>query len=165
MVVLSYALSNNFVSVKDAGERDFIVFHLNVFHVIVYGVFSMSSQSSGESTGTGPESHSLAQQECIPCRGGVPPLEPAQRTELLAELDQWEVVNEHHLSKTFVFPNFSAALDWTNRIGELAERENHHPDIYLSWGKVKVDIWTHKIDNLTKSDFILAAKIDELSRS
>jgi 4a-hydroxytetrahydrobiopterin dehydratase len=75
---------------------------------------------------------------------------------------RWQVVDEHHLEKEFVFKDFRQALEFVNEVGELAEAEGHHPDIYLSWGKVRVTIWTHKIDGLTESDFILAAKVSEI---
>ncbi len=104
----------------------------------------------------------LADKKCVPCRGGVPPLKGQIVNDLARMLPQWNVVNEHHLQRAFKFPNFRSALDFTNRVGELAEREGHHPDIYLAWGKVEVTIWTHKIDGLTESDFILAAKIDRV---
>ena len=107
----------------------------------------------------------LARKSCIPCRGGVPPLSVPQIAELHPEVPSWEVVNDHHLSRTFGFPDFQQALAFVSRVGELAERENHHPDLYLSWGKVRVEVWTHKIDGLTESDFVLAAKIDDLPTS
>lgn len=103
----------------------------------------------------------LANKKCIPCSGGVPPLSLQDQRVLLQELDRdWKVERGHHLVKEFEFSDFRQALYFTNLIGELAEREGHHPDIYLSWGKVKVLIWTHKIDGLTESDFILAAKCE-----
>ncbi|MBI4327539.1 MAG: 4a-hydroxytetrahydrobiopterin dehydratase [Chloroflexi bacterium] len=105
----------------------------------------------------------LAAKECIPCQGGVPPLKGEALAHLQVRLGQdWAVIQEHHLEKTFAFKNFREALAFTNQIGELAETVGHHPDIYLAWGRVKVTIWTHKIDGLTESDFILAAKIDAL---
>lgn len=104
----------------------------------------------------------LATRTCVPCRGGVPALKGKKITKLQEELDGWEVIDEHHLEKTYHFPDFALALEFTNLVGELAEAEDHHPDIYLAWGKVELKIWTHKIDGLTESDFILAAKIDEL---
>jgi 4a-hydroxytetrahydrobiopterin dehydratase len=105
----------------------------------------------------------LAAMDCIPCRGGVPPLQGKEIEQLQEKLQgDWEVVNEHHLTKEFSFPDFRQALDFTNKVGELAEQQGHHPDIQLSWGKVGVTIWTHKIDGLTESDFVLAAKIDRL---
>lgn len=74
----------------------------------------------------------------------------------------WDIVDEHHLERQFSFPDFQSALDFTNAVGALAEAEGHHPDIYLAWGKVGIKIWTHKINGLTTSDFVLAAKIDGL---
>ncbi len=104
----------------------------------------------------------LASKTCLPCRGGVPPLKGEEITKLLAQLDGWNVVQEHHLEKSYHFPDFRSALEFTNKVGQLAEEQGHHPDIYLAWGKVQIQIWTHKIDGLTESDFILAAKIDQL---
>lgn len=105
----------------------------------------------------------LAQKRCVPCRGGVPPLEGEELRTLEEELDRgWKVVDGHHLEKEFEFPDFRSALGFTVRVGELAEEQGHHPDIHLAWGKVRVTVWTHKIDGLTESDFVLAAKIEEL---
>ena len=103
----------------------------------------------------------LAKKTCIPRRGGVPPLKGAQLEDLQDKLkNDWKIINEHHLEKEFSFKNFKEALDFTVKVGELAENQDHHPDIFLTWGKVKVTIWTHKIDGLTESDFIFAAKTD-----
>ncbi|HSP33976.1 MAG TPA: 4a-hydroxytetrahydrobiopterin dehydratase [Thermoanaerobaculia bacterium] len=74
----------------------------------------------------------------------------------------WRIAGEHHLFKEFRFPDFEQALSFTNAVGAIAEREGHHPDIHLAWGKVRIEIWTHKVDGLTRSDFILAAKIDKI---
>jgi len=105
----------------------------------------------------------LAEKECVPCKGGVPPLKGNDLRNLAAQLNPaWQISGEHHLEREFKFKGFREALNFTNRVGELAEEQGHHPDIYLSWGKVKVTIWTHKIDGLTESDFVLAAKIDLL---
>lgn len=105
----------------------------------------------------------LAKKVCVPCKGGVPPLKGDALKKLTGELGgRWQVVREHHLEKEYKFKEFRDALDFTNRVGELAEAQNHHPDIYLAWGKVKLTLWTHKIDGLTESDFIWAAKADEL---
>ena len=103
----------------------------------------------------------LAKKSCIPCRGGVPPLKGTQLADLQEKLkNDWKIINEHHLEKEYTFKNFKEALDFTIKVGELAENQDHHPDIFLTWGKVKVTIWTHKIDGLTESDFIFAAKTD-----
>jgi 4a-hydroxytetrahydrobiopterin dehydratase len=104
----------------------------------------------------------LAEKSCVPCRGGVPPLKGEVLRMFARQITDWEVIEEHHLSKTYKLPDFKEALHLVNQIGEIAEREDHHPDIYLAWGKVRVEIWTHKINGLTESDFILAAKIDEI---
>lgn len=106
----------------------------------------------------------LSEKTCVPCQGGVPALKGDQLTELLNQLSGWEVVNEHHLNKDYKFPNFVTALDFVNKIGEVAEAEGHHPNLSLTWGHVGIQIFTHKIDGLTESDFVLAAKIDELPR-
>ncbi len=106
----------------------------------------------------------LADRQCVPCRGGVPPLTGEALKSMAAQVAGWNVVQEHHLARTFLFPDFRTALDFVNRVGAVAEHEGHHPDLKLSWGKVEVTIWTHKINGLTESDFILAAKIDELSQ-
>ena len=109
----------------------------------------------------GAPSRALAGEKCEPCRGGVPPLQGDALRELVDTIGGgWKVIGEHHLEKEFAFPDFATALAFTNEIGAIAEDEGHHPDIYLSWGKVRVTIWTHKIDGLTRSDFVLAAKID-----
>jgi 4a-hydroxytetrahydrobiopterin dehydratase len=104
----------------------------------------------------------LAAKTCVPCRGGVPPLKGAELEKLSRELPDWKIVNEHHITRSFSFPDFREALAFVNRVGELAEEQGHHPDIFLAWGKAEVTIWTHKIDGLTESDFILGAKIDRL---
>ncbi len=102
----------------------------------------------------------LAEKHCVPCRGGVPRLEGAEIEPLLRQLEGWEVVDAHHLSKEYKFPNFAAALAFVNCVGAVAEAEGHHPDLSFGWGYARVQIYTHAIDGLTESDFILAAKID-----
>lgn len=104
----------------------------------------------------------LAERQCVPCRGGVPPMKGDEVEKLSAQLPEWQVVNEHHLRKTYRFKDFSETLVFVNRVGELAEEQGHHPDICFGWGKAEITIWTHKIDGLTESDFVLAAKIDKL---
>jgi 4a-hydroxytetrahydrobiopterin dehydratase len=104
----------------------------------------------------------LASKQCVPCRGGVPKLRGEELRRLAIQVDGWKVVDEHHIAKSHKFPDFRKALEFVNRVGELAEEQGHHPDIFLAWGRVDITIWTHKIDGLTESDFILAAKIDRL---
>ena len=104
----------------------------------------------------------LAEKRCVPCRGGTPPLKGDDLAALASQLTGWSVIDEHHISKTFRFPDFKTALDFVNRAGALAEQEGHHPDLALAWGRVDVTTYTHKINGLTESDFILAAKIDRL---
>lgn len=103
----------------------------------------------------------LASRSCVPCRGGVPPLTPEEIRPLHGQVAAWRVVDNHHLSREFRFADFATALHFVNAVGEIAEAQGHHPDIQLAWGRVGVDIWTHKINGLTESDFILAAKIDQ----
>lgn len=103
----------------------------------------------------------LAEKLCVPCKGGVAPLEGDLLSSLYQDLgNDWNLVDEHHLEKQFTFKNFVQALDFTNRVGAIAEEQNHHPDILLTWGKVTVTIWTHKINGLTESDFVFAAKTE-----
>lgn len=109
-----------------------------------------------------PMTTELSDKTCVPCRGGIAPLSQTEIKPLVQELDGWEVIDDHHLTKLYRFPDFATALKHVNRIGEIAEAQGHHPDIELGWGRVQVDIWTHKIDGLTESDFILAAKIDKI---
>jgi 4a-hydroxytetrahydrobiopterin dehydratase len=97
----------------------------------------------------------------------VPPLKGKALAEIhqqLPEPAEWKVVNEHHLVRDYRFPDFRSALAFVNKVGELAEQQGHHPDILLGWGKVEITTWTHAVDGLTESDFILAAKIDRLPR-
>jgi len=107
----------------------------------------------------------LASKTCVPCKGGTPPLQGEVLEHLAAELGNgWQVVNATKLEKTFTFRNFVDALAFTNRLGAVAEQQGHHPDIHLAWGRVKVELWTHKIGGLTESDFILAAKADRVEK-
>jgi 4a-hydroxytetrahydrobiopterin dehydratase len=105
----------------------------------------------------------LAEKDCVPCRGGVLPLSADEASNLLPQLHGWEVVENHHLRKEYELPDFKQALALVNRIGALAEEQGHHPDLFLTWGKVRVEIWTHKVNGLTESDFILAAKCDTVA--
>ena len=102
----------------------------------------------------------LADKECVACRGGTPPLSGDKVGDLLRELDRWTIEQEYHLNRIYKLPDFAKALALVNRIGAIAEQQNHHPDIHLAWGRVLVEVWTHKINGLTESDFIFAAKVD-----
>ncbi|HET7479400.1 MAG TPA: 4a-hydroxytetrahydrobiopterin dehydratase [Rubrobacteraceae bacterium] len=104
----------------------------------------------------------LADRTCVPCRGGVPPLGGEVLNALASQVPEWEVVAEHHLRREFRFTNFREALDFVNRVGELSEEQGHHPDISFGWGRAELIVFTHAIDGLTESDFILAAKVDRL---
>lgn len=105
----------------------------------------------------------LAAKECVPCKGGIDPLKGEPLLELHQLLgNDWQLVDDHHLDKTYRFADFATALEFTNRVGALAEEVNHHPEIRLSWGWVRLIIYTHKIDGLTESDFYWAAKADRL---
>src|SRR5579871_2155809 len=110
-----------------------------------------------ESDGTGAEA-----MRAVPRRGPAPEGRGTGQSE--ATSARLDVVNEHHLKKSYAFPDFVKALAFVNQAGAIAEEQGHHPDLYLSWGKVGVEIWTHKIDGLTESDFILAAKLDRIPR-
>jgi 4a-hydroxytetrahydrobiopterin dehydratase len=103
---------------------------------------------------------SLASKHCVPCHGGVPRLKGEEIGPLLGQLEGWEAVEEHHLSKAYEFKNFADALDFVNRAGAVAEAEGHHPDIEFGWGYARLKIYTHAIDGLSESDFVLAARID-----
>ena len=106
----------------------------------------------------------LGVKHCKPCEGGTPALAGDVLTDYFKQVQGWELVEWKKIVKSFKFPNFRKALEFTNRVGELAESENHHPDIYLSWGKVKIELSTHAVKGLSENDFILAAKIDELPK-
>lgn len=103
----------------------------------------------------------LADNKCVPCRGGVPPMGSPKVQEMLQQLNSgWRVNGQGHLERQYSFPDFVKAMAFANRVGEIAEAEGHHPDLYISWGKCRLEIWTHKIGGLTESDFYLAAKAD-----
>ncbi len=104
----------------------------------------------------------LSKKTCVPCKGGVPKFTEKEIAIYLPDISKWRVVERHHLEKEWRFPDFAKALHFVNQLGKIAEEQNHHPDIFLAWGLVRVQIWTHKIDGLTESDFILAAKFDTI---
>jgi len=105
---------------------------------------------------------SLADRKCVPCLGGTPPLRAKEIAPLLAQLDGWRVEARKKLLKSYRFKNFVEAVAFVNAVTRVAEREGHHPDLYVRWGEVRVYLWTHKIDGLTESDFVMAAKIDRV---
>lgn len=105
----------------------------------------------------------LADRKCVPCRGGTPPLTPEQYAPLLAQLREgWTIEDGRKLMKSFRFKNFVQAVEFVNAITAVAEAEGHHPDLYVRWGETRVYLWTHKIDGLSESDFVMAAKIDRI---
>jgi len=104
----------------------------------------------------------LAARHCAACEGGTEPLAGEQLTRLHTHVPAWDVIDEHYLTRTLKFPDFAQALAFVNRVGELAEREGHHPGIHLTWGKVRIELHTHAIGGPSENDFILAAKIDAL---
>ena len=105
----------------------------------------------------------LSLKQCVPCRGGVPPLSSTETAELLKQIKEWTIDSNGHLLKSCKFPDFSEALAFVNAVGAIADQQGHHPDLSLSWGLVRVELGTHKINGLTESDFILAAKIDAVA--
>ncbi len=107
----------------------------------------------------------LALQDCLPCDGGVPALEGPELAVLMRKLDsRWRLVDEHHLEREYTFGNYADAVDFTNAVACLAQKQNHHPDLRLTYGKVLVEVWTHKANGLTLNDFVFAAKTEKLSQ-
>ena len=105
----------------------------------------------------------LSKKECIPCKGGVPPMELEQAQRMIGEINSdWKLIDIHHIERIWTFPDFDSALQFANAAGAICEEQNHHADFELGWGRVKAMIWTHKINGLTESDFVLAAKFDEI---
>lgn len=106
----------------------------------------------------------LAMKHCVPCEGGVPRLEADEIEFYHGQIKDWQVVDNHHLERSYEFKDFKTALEFVNQVAEVAETEGHHPDIYFTWGKARLEIFTHAIDGLSESDFILAAKIDRTTK-
>lgn len=104
----------------------------------------------------------FADKTCVPCTGDTPPLKTAELEELHQHVPEWEIVEEHHIHQEFAFKNFLEALNFVNRVGEVAEEQGHHPDISFGWGWSEIKVFTHAIDGLSESDFVLAAKVDRL---
>lgn len=107
----------------------------------------------------------LSSKRCVPCREGMPSLSNEEAAALVLELDGWTISAGPRLGKTWKFPDFATALAFVNRIGAIADAEDHHPDVTLSWGKVGVELWSHAANGLTENDFIVAARIDEAKAS
>jgi 4a-hydroxytetrahydrobiopterin dehydratase len=106
----------------------------------------------------------LANEVCEPCGGGVPPMPMKEALLLLKELNQaWSINAVGHLERVFLMKDFLSALRLASQLGEMAEASSHHPDLLVSYGKLAVEIWTHKIDGLSRADFVLAAKFDEIT--
>jgi 4a-hydroxytetrahydrobiopterin dehydratase len=113
-------------------------------------------------TGNPAGATGLADRKCVPCQGGTPPLTRAQFAPLLTQLDGWQVEEARMLVKVFKLKNFVEAVEFVNAITPVAEAENHHPDLRVSWGQVRVELWTHKIKGLSEADFVMAAKMDRV---
>ena len=106
----------------------------------------------------------LTRQHCAPLPAGTPPLAMAQWQALQAQIDAaWQVVDGHHLRRVYRLPDFASGLALVNRIGALAEAQDHHPELLLAWGRVEITLWTHSVGGLSRNDFILAAHIDRLA--
>lgn len=106
----------------------------------------------------------LSEKKCVPCTGKVPALDATQISQMLSDIEGWQVIENKKLTKTLKFDNFKKAMRLADQIADIAERENHHPDLHVSWGELRIELWTHKIDGLSESDFIMAAKIDEAAK-
>ena len=106
----------------------------------------------------------LSAKNCVSCKGGIPPLELSEAEALLAQAPEWEMVaGATRLHRSFKFKNFQTAMDFVQKVGAIAEQEDHHPDIEFGWGYANILIFTHKIDGLHENDFILAAKINDIA--
>jgi 4a-hydroxytetrahydrobiopterin dehydratase len=103
----------------------------------------------------------LAEKKCLACTGDLPRLSAEEQKNLIKELNDWKIDQDGHLNRVLKLDDFKAAITLANRVGDIAEAEGHHPDLLVRWGELAVTIWTHKVNGLTESDFILAAKIDE----
>lgn len=104
---------------------------------------------------------SLSDKTCQPCRGNVPALTPEEVAPMMAQLEQWNCLDNKKICKSYRFDNFKEALDMATKVGAIAQKENHHPDLIVRWGELRVEIRTHVSHGLTENDFILASKIDK----
>jgi len=107
----------------------------------------------------------LAKKKCVPCEGGVDPLTPPEAQKLMSELDDWSLIDDAHMiAKSFHFKNFKETMVFVNKVAAIAEEENHHPDMTVSYADVTVELMTHAIGGLSENDYIVAAKIDQLNK-
>jgi 4a-hydroxytetrahydrobiopterin dehydratase len=107
----------------------------------------------------------LANKKCVPCEGNVPPLTPDKAQETMKELNDWSLIDDAHLlAKSFRFKDFAQTMEFVNKIAAIAEEEQHHPDLTVTYGAVTVELMTHAIGGLSENDFIVAAKIDRLGK-
>ncbi|HOK55086.1 MAG TPA: 4a-hydroxytetrahydrobiopterin dehydratase [Armatimonadota bacterium] len=104
----------------------------------------------------------LSQEKCIPCQVGTPTIPKEEAEELLKEIPDWKLKDSKSIERKFKLGDFKQAIEFVNRIAEVAEAEEHHPDICIYYDEVNIELWTHKIGGLSRNDFILAAKIDEI---
>ena len=105
----------------------------------------------------------LAEKHCVPCEGDFPAMTLPQARDLMEQVPDWTLAEDGtSLSRSYAFKDFKEALDFTNRLGALAEEEGHHPDIQVSWGRVGISLSTHSVGGLSENDFILAARINGL---
>jgi 4a-hydroxytetrahydrobiopterin dehydratase len=124
----------------------------------------MAAKKKATKTKAKKTTEKLSERKCVPCDGNVPPLEPDEIKDFLQEISKgWKAVKNHHIVKRYEFSDFAESWEFVNFIGEIAEEEGHHPDINFGWGYAEIKLFTHAIDGLSESDFILAAKIDEVS--
>ncbi len=107
-------------------------------------------------------SNDLSDQHCTPCKGGIPPMNAEEIQKHIQCLPGWNVINNHHLEKTFRFKKYNQTMQFVNSVAQIAESENHHPEMHVSYGKVQIEIFTHAVGGLSQNDFILAAKITEI---
>lgn len=106
----------------------------------------------------------LTQKHCVPCEGGTPPLPESEEDKLKAQVPAWLLLRQdtHKLRRQFTFKDFEEAMKFVNNVAQIAQLEQHHPDIYIFYNKVQLDLFTHAVGGLSENDFIMAAKIDKL---
>lgn len=103
----------------------------------------------------------LSNKHCVPCEGGVPPMSETEVQKYISQVKGWEVIGgNRRIVKKFVFKDFKETMEFVNAVADISEKENHHPNIYIFYNKVEIELWTHKVRGLSENDFILASKID-----